>query len=175
MKKAFSLFELLISIVLILVVYYFVLSNTKTDKTLVSNTYQLENLKKQLSNINFEKQLEVLCIDNELECFLIKDNNLESYTKIDPLFKSIPKVYKYNKNLEQISYSRIDLKDMLSANVIFRYKINKYNKSQDIIIETKDSGVYIFNSIYNNPIKIQYLNEVYDYFTKNEKRLKDAF
>ena len=90
------------------------------------------------------------------------------------LFKNKPIVYEYTKNLNIIYFKDIELNHLDRYEVCFKYNINKYNKSKDMIVEINNK-FYIFNSIHNQPILVQNTSDIYDYFYNLDQEVKDAF
>lgn len=137
--------------------------------------FTLDNLNENLLKLEYSESIEFVCIDEGYECLILIDEDIENYTIVEDFFKSKPEIYEYSQDLDRIDYDRIELEELTSYEVCFRYKIDKYGKADDVIVKTLEDGVYIFNSIHKKPIKIKYLNDVNDYFYEKEKRVRDAF
>jgi len=136
------------------------------------NKVSLENLPEYLTKYDFSSSLELICINDAKKCILIIDGKIKE--NIEGLFNEKPTVYEYNKNLNTIFYDDIELKQLDRYEVSFKYIINKYKKSTDMIVETGNK-IYIFNSIYKKPIILDSSIDVYDYFDNLNKEFKDAF
>jgi len=170
-KKAFTLVEIILVVFIISLVYYFTISSFKFSSSTKSSTVDLVNIKTYLSK--FGNDVTLVCINNGKKC-LVMDNNNNILEEVSNLFKTKPTVYEYNKDLNIIYYKDMELKHLDRYEVCFKYNINKYNKSKDMIVEV-DNKFYIFNSIHNQPILVQNTSDIYDYFYKLEQEVKDAF
>jgi hypothetical protein len=169
-KKSFTLIEIILVVAIISLAYYFTIDNFKFKTINKSSFINISNLKSYM--LKFNQELSIVCVDDGKRCF-IKDSNNNIIQKVDNLFKSKPIVYEYNKDLKEINFEDLELEQLDRYEVCFKYKINKYKKSDDIIVEVNNK-VYIFNSIYKTPIKLDSISYVYDYFEDLKQELKDA-
>jgi len=170
-KKSFTLVEIILVILIISLVYYFTISSFKFSSSIKSSSIEVINIKTYLSKFN--KAVSMVCIDDGKKC-LVMDNDENIIEEVSNVFKNKPIVYEYNKDLNIIYYEDIELKHLDRYEVCFKYNINKYKKSQDMIVEVNNK-FYIFNSIYNKPILVDNTSDIYDYFYKLEQEVKDAF
>lgn len=137
MKKAFSLIELLIVIMIIGLVYTLSIGQfQKIGET--SSTLTLENLKEKLQSYKHEKNVKLLCLDDCSGCDIFVDGN-KSETVDDFLDKSI-KVYRYER-----SYGFIEAqKDVyfntenIEENVCFSYEVDRNGVGDQILVEFKN-------------------------------------
>jgi len=93
LKKAFSLIELLIVILIIGIVYTISVGNFKKVKD-DSVKLTLGNLKEYLQTLPYEKSAEILCLDDCSECNILVDG--ESVKKIDDFLDKSVKSYRYD-------------------------------------------------------------------------------
>ena len=161
-KSAFTLIEIIIVIIIISIVYSFVLGSFKKQDKQIDERVTLSNLKSNLLKMDYTDSIEVVCLDDDFKCFLYLDDEKQ---EINKLFSDDISVYKYSKELEHIEYNN---------GVIFTYSCDKYQKCSEIIVE-KQEKIYIFNDIHKNPILIDSVNDVNDYFEKKIDEVKDAF
>jgi len=170
-KKSFTLVEIILVVLIISLVYYFTISSFKFSSSIKSSSIDIYNIKTYLSKFN--KEVTLTCIDDGKKC-LVMDSDENIIEEISNLFKNKPIVYEYNKNLNIIYFEDIELKHLDRYEVCFKYTINKYKKSEDMIVEVNNK-FYIFNSIHNQPILVENTSDIYDYFYKLEQEVKDAF
>ena len=146
--------------ILISIVYYFAISTFKVNKTV--NNVSLYNLNETLLKYSFNDSISLKCIEDGKLCHIVIDGDVIEDT-IENLFEEKPTVYTYNKNLNVIEYEDLEIKQFENYEVCFEYNINKYQKSNDMIVEVGEK-VYIFNSIHNKPTTIEYLSDIGIYF-----------
>ncbi len=174
-KKAFTLIELIIVIVLISTTYFLVFSNDSFSVKKDEKILDLFNLKEYLlNNFEFEKELSFLCIEDDYSCYIKKDGILDKNFKVTNFFKTEPDIYQYNSDEEKVEFEKLRV-DNVNHNVIFELKINSDYKTNEFIADTLDSGVFVFNSIFTQPKKYKSLNDSFESFELNQKEVKDAF
>jgi len=174
-KQSFTLIELIIVIILISISYYLIFSNSNFKIEKQKNSVSLLNVKEYLiKNYEFENELSLLCIIDDLSCYIKIDGIINEEEKLESFFKSKPDVYKYQKEEELIDYESIDIGN-ISQDVIFELKINSDYKSNEIIVDTLNEKVYLFNSIFNEVKVYPSLQEVFETFNTNQLEVQDAF
>jgi competence protein ComGC len=171
--KAFTLFEIIITIILISIIYTFAISSftNKTNKNI--NDISLVNLKQKLLKYDFNDNITVKCIKSDYSCFVFIDNIIVD-EKIGNLFKSKPTVYNYTKDYKQIEYLPLELEQLESYDVVFQYSCKQNWKCSELIVEFDDL-VYVFNDIKNKPKVFKYLGDVDIYFDNKIQEVKNAF
>lgn len=173
-KRSFTLFEIIISIILISVLYFFAINTFVKSNTNGQKNINLNSLKEKLLDIDYDDSISLKCVRDELQCFLFIDGLLQEEV-IKNLFLQIPSVYEYNKNREKIEYGYLDLPDELgSYEIVFDYSCNRYKKCSEQIVELNTSA-YIFNDIHMKPILVEDLYSVDEYFESKQEEVKDAF
>lgn len=174
-KKAFTLVELIIVIVLISSTYYLVFSSNNFSIQEQSEKVSLENLKEFLmKTFNFEKELSFSCIENDFTCYVKADGKLIKDIRIENFFKFTPTVYEYQEEEKRVEFEEIKIDD-INYNVIFEFKINSDFKTNEFIVDTQDNKIYVFNSIFNKAKLYTSLNEAFEVFRTNKFEVKDAF
>jgi len=172
-KKAFTLFEIMITMILISLLYYFAI-NSFTNKTVKkTDTITLTNLKEMLLKYTFNNKIEIKCIEDDYSCFVFIDNVLQN-EKIAPLFKEKPIIYEYNQELTRIEYKDLELEQLDRYNVIFEYSCGVDKKCSNAIVETPEK-VYIYDDLYAKPKIIEFISDIDDYFDNLKREVKDAF
>ena len=174
-RKGFTLIELIIVIILISISYYLIFSNSNFKIENEKNSVSLTNIKKYLlNNFKFEDELSLVCINENLVCYVKIDGIINEELKIENFFKTKPDVYEYNKDEQIIDYESIDI-DNISQDVIFELKINSDYKTNEIVVDTLNDKVYLFNSIFNEVKVYPSLQEVFETFNTNQLEVQDAF
>ncbi|WP_324170597.1 prepilin-type N-terminal cleavage/methylation domain-containing protein [Sulfurimonas sp.] len=148
MKKAFSLIELLIVIVIIGVVYTISVGNFKKMKD-ESQKLSLQNLKEYLQKIPHEKNIEFLCLDECSECEVFVDG--KKFREVESFLDKSVIVYRYD-----FSYGMTQLEK--KDDICFSYIINKQGVGEQVFVEFK-TKVYDFSS---------YLSQIYIYDSLHE-------
>lgn len=150
MKKAFSLIELMIVIVIMGVIY--TLSVTSFEQRSEELTrVTLHNLKEFMQGQKYEKSVKLLCLDDCTTCDFYVDD-IKTKTLEDFLDDSV-RVYRY----EFLSGTREVLKEVyfneedVQEDVCFSYTIDKQGVGDQVLVEFKEN-VYDFTS-YLTPTK----------------------
>lgn len=174
-KKAFTLIELIIVIILISTTYFLVFSNSTFKMKKDVEKLTLLTLKEYLfNNFEFEKELSFLCIEDDFSCYIKKDGILDKDFKVTNFFKTKPDIYEYNKDKRKVELEELRV-DNTNHNVIFELKINSDYKTNEFIVDTSESEIFVFNSIFTKPKIYKSLHESMDTFKINRKEVKDAF
>lgn len=174
-SKAFTFFELLIVLILVLSVYGLFFSSFDFTFNKKESSVNLKNLKSYLrDNFSFSKNLRLVCIEEGEVCYVFLDDTVSKDNKLSGLFKSKPEIYKYSDDLDHLDFNRVDFGDLEEYDVVFEYNINKDRKSDDVVVDVGDK-VYVFTSIHEKPFVFKYLSEVSDMFEEQVSEVKDAF
>jgi hypothetical protein len=172
-KRGVSLFEIILAIVLVGIVYSFAINSFTNKKDIVKDNVTLENLKQTLLAYDYINSIDMKCIASDLKCFVFVDNILQKET-INTLFKNKPVVYDYDNKLIKKKFLSLELELLQRYDVVFEYKCDKYRQCTEQIVEYNDK-VYIFNDTKIKPIIIKYLNDIDMYFQDKIDEVKDAF
>lgn len=174
-KKAFTLIELIIVIVLISTTYFLVFSNNSFSVKKDEKILDLFNLKEYLlNNFEFEKELSFLCIEDDFSCYIKKDGILDKDFKVTNFFKTKPDIYEYNSDEKKVEFEELRV-DNANHDVIFELKINSDYKTNEFMADTLNSEIFVFNSIFTKPKIYKSLNESFEVFNINKTKVKDAF
>lgn len=174
-KKAFTLIELIIVLILISITYFLVFSSNNFSIKEQKQNLNLENLKEFLfKNFKFENELKFFCIDDDLSCYVKIDNSVNENFKVEHFFKEAPVVYEYYKDETRLEYSKEKVTDH-TYNVVFEFTINRDYKTNEFILDTLEDRIFVFNSIYEKPFIYENLNEAFETFRTNEIEVRDAF
>ena len=150
MKKAFSLIELMIVIVIMGVIYTLSVQSF-SNKSEESKKVTLLNLKEYMQGLEHEKSVKLLCLDDCKSCDLFVDG--EKKRVIEDFLDESIRVYRY----EFLSGTREVLKDVyfneeeVQEDVCFSYTVDKQGVGDQVLVEFKES-VYDFTT-YLSPTK----------------------
>lgn len=172
-RKAFTLFEIIISVILISLVYYFVITSFSDNSNTKKDDITFLNLKEKLLAYDFIENITIKCIDEDLSCMVFVDDNMTGDI-ITSLLTSKPEVYEYSKELKKIEFPYLELEQLQRYDIVFQYSCNKNNKCSEYIVQTEEM-VYILNDIQKRPSTLKYINDVDEYFDKTMQKVRDAF
>jgi len=144
-SKAFTLFELLIVVLLISILYgVFVHKLTRAPQN-KTDKLTLMNLKSFLLNIPHKKEIDVICLQPCKKCNIYIDGK-KGKSDAFSLFKSTPKVYFPDNfgQLEAISFLPLIDKNRAVNSVCFKYSLFN-NKSSSYFVVEDDSKYYLFD------------------------------
>jgi prepilin-type N-terminal cleavage/methylation domain-containing protein len=147
-KRAFTLFELLLVVVLIAVIYgIFVHKLSRTSETANLDKLSLSNLKKELSNLPFYDKAELICLEPCESCEIYLDDKPIKQEVIS-LFKVSPNVYKNNRfgQMEHVRFMPIAIKENELRDVCFRYTLYRNGSGSHIAVE-HNSKYYLFDPV----------------------------
>lgn len=174
-KNAFTLVELIIVVLLLFTtMYFFVFSGSNFDMKKRNNSFSLDSLKENLIDIPFDKKISFVCIEDNFDCFIEVDNEINTDTKIKNVFNTKPEVYEFNSDQIQIDFEAVRIDD-IDYDVVFKYEINNDFKSKELILDTLENKVYVYNSIYNKAKVYESLSDAFEVFEKNKLEVRDAF
>jgi hypothetical protein len=172
-KKAFTLFEIMIVIILISTIYIFAINSFTKNNDLQKDEVTLLNLKKTLLSQEFEEKITIKCIENDFSCFVFIDGTLQEDV-LKPIFKEQPIVYDYTPELEKLEFIDLELEQLQRYSIVFEYSCKKDQRCSEMIVET-ETKTYIFNDMYKKPEVIEYINDIDEYFDAKIREVKDAF
>jgi len=166
-KKAFTLIELLIVVMIMGFVY--TLAITKLQKVGDKSTnITLQTLKPFLQSLKYEKKAQILCLDNCSECLIYVDS--KELTKYRDNFKNFlddsVEVYRYDyidgfvQKEKDIYFNTEDVEE----SVCFSYSVDNMGIGDQIFVKYKDK-VYDFTT-YFPPTKV--FNSLDDILDKKE-------
>jgi len=149
LKSSFTLFELLIVLLIISLIYaIFIQKISSSQSPLKDKLFKIDNF---LKNYDFNKSADIICIDRCLKCFLEIDGKKKKEIE---LFNSEVKVYDFNIHgiFSQIKFPPYFDKNGNPNNVCFRYTIYSNQSHSSYIVEYNDK-FYVFYA-YMQPPKI---------------------
>lgn len=157
-KKAFSLIELLIVIVIIGVVYNLSVTNFQKRSDEVENITLL-NLKKYLKSLDYKESAKLLCLDNCRSCDILVDG--EKSIHLEDFLDESVKVYRYDylsgaqEIMQEVYFNEEDIQE----DVCFSYTVDKNGIGDQVFVEFKES-VYDYTTYLIPTQKYNSLEEV---------------
>lgn len=149
MKKAFSLIELLIVIIIIGVVYNLSVGSFEKIAKPQNEKITLENLKGFLAKMEYEKQIRVLCLDDCSRCALLVDGvAAEDFEKVFEDFLDINvEIYRYDPLLGVAEYQQEPFFDSndVERRVCFSYAMGRDKIGEQMVVKFKER-VYDFSA-----------------------------
>ncbi len=172
-SKAFTLFELLIVIILIGLIYGLFVSSLH-NKEVQSDAITLLSMKKTLLKQSYEKKSEIVCLEPCQECFIYNDGE-KSEAKAFSLFKTPPKVYKkdYYGRLEKQQFLPLFNKENVQQDVCFRFSVFNNKSSSNYILEA-DEKFYVFPAYMRDVNMTKTLEEATKLFDNKSLLPKDS-
>ena len=170
-QKAFTLFELLIVIVIIGIVYSVFVQNI--DLLSRKDSVKFEYLKKYLKKYHEKNEVSLICLDECQKCNIYIDDNK---TEIEiNLFKSEPKTYFLSRDdiLDDFQFGRINSDDdFVSKDICFQFDIFENGSSSEYIVEY-DKKYYIFFPYFRDVEIMNNIDEAKDFLLDMKLKLKD--
>ena len=140
MKKAFSLIELIIVVVIMGVVYMLAVHNLQNFKDPVT-ALSLQNLKVYLQKIPHTKSVELLCLDDCSSCDVLVDGEKDpNTTAFDNFIDNSIKVYRYDFNLgfqeqgKKVYFNNENIEE----NICFSFSVDNKGVSEQVAVQFKD-------------------------------------
>ncbi len=150
MKKAFTLIELILVVVIMGIVYMFAIGSLDKIKAKSQNLLpSLTNLKAFLLTKNFEKEARFVCFEECEMCSVVLDG--KKTENVSGFFDSIPKIYRYDSmfGMEQIEPDPFFDENGVQKDVCFSYRIYKDGIGDQIIVEYKKK-VYDYSDYFED-------------------------
>ena len=161
-KKAFTLFELIVVVILIGIIYGVFVDKLAT-KPHEKNDVTLTTAKEFLEKFAFKKSARIVCTKECKACYVYVDD-----TKVETsfeLFKSEPIVYTLDdtgRQKEVTFIPRFDKEGKIEE-TCFEYKIFK-NGGADTYIVSHEDTFYVFKTLEKKPTLFTSMNEAVEYF-----------
>jgi len=169
-KKAFTLIELIVVVLIISLVGFMVFSEAvkqtkradKLDPTTLSST-----LRKDFQS---DEDIEFFCIQNAKDCYIVKGADITPYKGGIDLGNNL-EVYIVDKNnqLTQIE----DFGRIKDQKISIRYTLYSNGSTTQMIL-SNDSGVYYLPTYFGEVKKVEDMDEAKKLWIKEEYNLKDS-
>ena len=153
-KKGFTLFELLLVVLLIGIIYgIFVHKLSQKDKQDEADRINLLTLKPFLQKFVPTEKAVLRCFTPCETCYVYRDGKQVEDLEI-PLFESTPEVYKQDAfgQMNSIEFTAIEGKNREIIDVCFEYSLFENQSSSYYVVEYKEK-FYLFNP-YAKPVEV---------------------
>ncbi|DAB29476.1 MAG TPA: hypothetical protein CFH84_09305 [Sulfurimonas sp. UBA12504] len=160
MKRAFSLIELMIVVMIMGVVYTLSISAIGRSGSAASNV-TLANLKEYMLSLEYEKNVKILCLDACERCDILLDG--AKHETIEKLLDKSVKTYRYEflQGVHEVKYELYFNAEDSEEDVCFSYSIDKQGVGEQVLVEYKNA-VYDFTPFFVPTLKYASLNEAVD-------------
>ncbi len=167
-KRGFTLFELLVVIILISIVYFLVIPSglgAKKDRAI----FKFENLKTYLSSFDKSAKVTLICIRECKKCYVFyKDKQVETGVINREL-----RAYTYNNGyLDDAKFSAPKYFDAYE-NICFKYSVDPKRNIGDEVFVKYGQKVYYFSPYFQKTKIFDSLSEASDFYTNGLEKLKD--
>lgn len=165
MKKAFSLIELLIVVVILGVVYSMAIGTIQKSSKVNVEEVTLKNLKRFLQSFEYKKSVKLLCLDSCLSCNVYIDGNKDEESKdsFENFLTDDVEIYRYdyNSGMEEKKQEVFFNSEDVEEDVCFSYTVDKKGIGDQVFVKFNDK-VYDFTS--DSPLSKVYksLREIQD-------------
>lgn len=150
-NKAFTLFELIIVVLLISIMYGVFVHKISNQKKGQERPPSIETIKTWLGGFVFAKEAKISCVDeNPKECFLFLDGKKQEGSFL--LFEEEPSVYALDSFGKPIL---LNFKPIFNENgkvrkVFFEFILRKNGSSSSYLVDSK-KGLYLFSALSKEP------------------------
>ena len=161
-KSSFTLFELLIVILIISIIYAIFVQRLSSKEQLLKSK-GIEAIGELLERYDFNKSVSLRCTDKCKKCYIFVDGNKTK--EIDSPFTSEPKVYDFDIHgiLSQLKFTPIFDENNNPQEVCFAYFRYPNKSASSYIVEYQDE-FYIFYPLLHPPLKVTTIQEAQDRF-----------
>jgi prepilin-type N-terminal cleavage/methylation domain-containing protein len=166
-RKAFSLLELIIVVMIISISYMLVFSSMQKESKAPKALTPL-NLKSTLLENNITGTREFICINNAKECFIHQDGTLTPY--INKIALKDISVYKIDgeDNSYKVDYGRYD-----DNKISLRFSIYSNSSSTQMIIRQNKNFFYL-PTYFGDVIKVSSLDEAKKLWIDNTQLIRNS-
>lgn len=163
MKKAFSLIELMIVIVIIGVVYTLLVGSFKSVAKPTKKQLSLLNLKKHLQEIPHSSSVKLLCLDDCSSCDIFVDEEKYNEEPIENFLDKSVDIYNYNfsTGVYEVDKKIYFNSEGVEENICFSYSVDKRGVGEQLIVEFKDK-IYDFSTFLGSTPVYDSLEELVD-------------
>ena len=150
-KSSFTLFELLIVILIISIIYGLFIERISSSKEAPVFEDDIQSLQKVLESKRFQEVAKIVCVDKCEKCSIIIDGKEKA--EISGLFEEEPKVYDFDIHgmLSEVEFIPVFDKDKNPKEVCFEYALYSNGSHSSYIVEYKGK-FYVFDA-YMHPVR----------------------
>ena len=153
-RGGFTLFELLIVVLLIAILYGVFISKMSSSPKKEAEKITLKTLKKTLQQFPAQRARELICVEPCKQCNIYIDGAPVKDVDL-PLFKTEPVVWVKDRygQFQQKVFLPLDDPEHGAKDVCFRFKLFRNGSSSSYIVQTDDKHYYIFKP-YLQPVTV---------------------
>ena len=169
-KKGFTLFELLLVLIIISLVYYLIVPTNLFLKRESSKDFTFKELKRYLSTFSQNKKITLLCTDECKKCKIFDGNK----TIDTDIFKNKRvEAFRYRDNyLQEIRFFAPKLADTYEE-ICFKYSYYPKKEIGDELFAKYDGKVYYFSPYFQDTKVFNSIEEAKEFYEKNLRNLRD--
>ena len=151
-KSSFTLFELLVVILIISILYAIFVERLSSKESTLPSEGEVESIAKLLKRYDFNESAELVCTEKCKQCFIFVDQ--KKTESIDSPFEEEVNVYDYDIHgiLSKIHFQPIFDENDNPTEVCFRYAVYPNGSSSSYILEYQKK-FYIFYPYFHTPKK----------------------
>ncbi len=170
MKRAFTLIELIIVVMLISLIGFLVFSEA-VNRNKRPETITPLNLKSIIKkSFPYNEDMEFFCIQNCRDCYIARGDDIIPFKGNINLGSNL-EVYKIDRDNQLVEIDNFGrVKD---NKICLRYTLYKNGSSTQLIL-SNDSGVYYLPSYFGKPKKLEDLDSAKELWLKEDYNLRDS-
>ena len=165
-NKGFSLFELVIVIVVITTMFLLIVPFFPKKPSL---HFEFSNLKAYLSSLNPKGDIELICVDECKECYLVYDGKKEKTNLIQPPLEA----YHYLRGELELMTFLPSQHFKKSEKICFRYRVQSPKELGDELFVRYQERIYYFTPYFMPPKEFTSLVEAKEFYEKQFETLKE--
>jgi len=167
-RRAFSLLELLIVILIISFAYVLVFSSMRTTQE-EPKALQISNIKSTLAKEGYShKDIELFCIAKSSSCYIYQDGDNSKYDGDIALGDLSAYRLDERNDIQKIDFGRID-----DHRVSLRFKLYHNGSSSQLILKNT-TGFYYLPPFFDKPTKVDSLESAKKLWLANREYLEDS-
>lgn len=165
-NKGFTLFELLIVIVIITSSYLLIIPFLNQNKV---QHFEFKKLKNYLVSVNPSSKVTLVCIKECQECYIFTGSEK---IKTDVIQSDIVSYRFKNGHYEEVGFFAPEYFEP-HEKVCFKYQVDATNNLGDELLVQYQDVFYSFSPYFNETVTYQYLSEAQSHYKELLNKLKD--
>ena len=165
-NKGFSLFELVIVIVVITTMFLLIVPFFPKKPSL---HFEFSNLKAYLSSLNPKGDIELICVDECKECYLVYDGKKDKTNRTPPPLEA----YHYRRGELELMTFLPSQHFKKSEKICFRYRVQSPKELGDELFVRYQERIYYFTPYFMPPKEFTSLVEAKEFYEKQFETLKE--
>jgi len=165
-RSGFTLFELLLVIVIILSVYALVIPSLSRPTV---RAFDIKALKEHLIQLHPRETSMLVCVESCEKCYVVSGGKKEETSIIGNALKT----YHYmHGRMEEALLKEPQFFDA-NEKICFKYRVDPIRQIGDELWLEYDEKVFYFSPYFDVPMEFETLEAASDFYTINLQRLKD--